>query len=139
MDSESNTMKQAILIIVALLLSRSCLGQKIQGITHRRAGSATIVIFLTSGTTWAVPANFNSANNTIECIGGGGGGQTGFSSSRAGGGGGGGAYSKAVNVTLTPSSTVGIAVGAAGAGNNPGGTGGDTFLCDATTNCVTIA
>src|SRR6267142_1621166 len=75
---------------------------------------APTVIFLTSGTTWAVPANWNSANNKIECIGGGGGGQNGFASTQSGGGGGGAAYSKAVNVTLTPSSTVGIAVGGGG-------------------------
>src|SRR3989344_3242542 len=33
------------------------------------------IIFLTSGTSWTVPADWNSSNNTIEVIGGGGGGR----------------------------------------------------------------
>ena len=94
------------------------------------------VIFLTSGTTWNVPAHWNSLNNTIEVIGGGAGAQ-GSPSSQAGGGGGGGAYSKAVNVSLTPSSTVGISVGVGGTTDGQSGT--DTYLCNATTNCASIS
>lgn len=37
-------------------------------ITH----AEDVVIFLASGTAWQVPANWNSASNTIEVIGGGG-------------------------------------------------------------------
>src|ERR1700687_3942965 len=51
---------------------------------------------------FTVPSNWNSANNTIEVIGAGGGGGSSVHSSNAGAGGGGGAYSKSVNVTLTP-------------------------------------
>lgn len=43
--------------------------------------SSPITIFITSGTSWNVPADWNNSNNTIEVIGAGGG---------AGGGGGGG-------------------------------------------------
>jgi hypothetical protein len=58
------------------------------------------IIYLTSGTTWTVPADWNSTNNTIEAIGGGGGGAYG-DSNFSGPGGGAGAYSKAVNQGLT--------------------------------------
>lgn len=91
-----------------------------------------VVVVLTSGTTWAVPANWNNANNTIEVVGAGGGGNN----SVGGGGGtagGGGAYSLISNQTL--SGTVGIAVGAGGAAVTAGG---DTWLCNANSNCATI-
>ncbi len=45
---------------------------------------ALTTITLTSGTTWTVPADWDSANNSVECIGGGG---AGGNSSGAGGGG----------------------------------------------------
>jgi hypothetical protein len=54
--------------------------------------------YLTSGTTWTVPSDWNTASNTIEVIGGGGGGQTGGTVSV---GGGGGAYAESTNVSLT--------------------------------------
>lgn len=100
-------------------------------------------IFLTSGTTWTVPSDWNNVHNSIEAIGGGGGGGGGFSESSgsggaAGGGGGAGAYSIVHNVSLTPGSIVTISVGAAGSGGSPGqnGTdGGDTYLCNSTSNC----
>ncbi len=100
---------------------------------------AGTVIFLTSGTSWVVPSDWTSGDNSIEVIGGGGG-----SGGNNGGGGGGGAYSKATNVTLTPGATVTVAVGAAGAGGNPpgsgpGSAGGDTYLCNSTSNCTTLA
>ena len=101
------------------------------------------VIFLTSGTSWVVPSDWNSANNTVEVIGGGGGGAD---STNGGGGsgqgGGGGAYAKKTNVTLTPGATVTIAVGAAGSSgsfNSTGPTvGGDTYFCNSTSNCASI-
>ena len=62
-----------------------------------------------STTSWTVPANWNNANNSIECIGGGGNGALG------GGGGGGGAYSKVSNVTLTPGEVCNVRV------DGPGG------------------
>jgi hypothetical protein len=75
-------------------------------------------IYLTSGTSWAVPADWNNAINKIEVIGGGGGGNGGGGSGNGGGGVGGG-YSSVTNLTLTPGSTVSYNVGLGGA--TPGG------------------
>lgn len=107
-------------------------------------------IFLTSGTTWTVPSDWSNSNNIIEVIGGGGGSGGGLSDSsgsggEGGGGGGGGAYSKITNVTLSPGSTVSYAIGGAGTAGSAGlpatdgGAGGDTYLCNATTNCSSIS
>lgn len=59
---------------------------------------AVKVVFLTSGTTWTVPSDWNSADNSIETITKGGNGASGV-------GGVGGNYKKYTNVSLTPSST----------------------------------
>ena len=80
-------------------------------------GSGPTVIFLTSGSTWTVPSDWNSSNNTIEVIGGGGGGSN--TGNQVGGGGGG--YSKATNVSLTPGGSVNIGIGIGGAQNTSGG------------------
>lgn len=69
-------------------------------------------IFLTTGDSWQVPADWNSADNSIECIGGGGAGSSGVGG-HGGCGGGGGAYSKIVNLALTPDSFVDYAIGGA--------------------------
>jgi hypothetical protein len=103
------------------------------------------MIFLTSGTSWTVPADWNSASNTIEVIGGGGGGNYCHQSSGAplycinqqnATGGGGGGYSKVSNVTLTPGATVTYKVGLGGIASS---TGGDTYFCNSNTNCASIA
>jgi hypothetical protein len=111
----------------------------VNGISQTRTGSGTIVshpqppssvpvrIYLTSGSSWTVPSNWNNANNSIEVIGAGGGG--GGNGRR---GGGGGAYSKSTNVALTAGASVAINVGAAGTGT--GANGGDTYFNG--TNCA---
>lgn len=76
-------------------------------------------VFLTSGTTWVIPPDYNSFNNQIECIAGGAGGDN------VGGGGGAGAYSSIFNLALFPGATAAIQVGAAGTAGNPGT---DTWL-----------
>jgi hypothetical protein len=88
------------------------------------------VVFLTTADTspWTVPADWNNAANTIECIGGGGGGGGGRNAAcviSGGGGGAGGGYAKVSNLTLsgTAAFQVGIA-GTAGAANGNGGAGG---------------
>lgn len=96
------------------------------------------VIFLTSGTSFTVPSTWDSSNNTIEVIGGGGSGQHQVAN-HGGAGGGGGGYSKVSNVSLTPGASVTYAVGAAGARSNPGGAGGDTYFCNSSSNCASIA
>ena len=92
------------------------------------------IVYLTSGTSWTVPSDWNSTNNTVEVIGGGGGGAT---SASGGSGGGGGAYSKANNTVLAAGASVTYAVGAAG---TAGVTGGDTYFnaasCAAATACA---
>lgn len=95
-------------------------------------GSITpVTLVLTSGSSWLVPVNWNSSNNSIQVIGGGGGGARVISSlsSRGGGGGGGGGYSTISNLSLTPGVQVAYQVGSGGATGNPTGTaGGDTFF-----------
>ncbi len=94
------------------------------------------VVYLTSGSTWTVPDDWNSASNTIEVIGGGGSGMTSGSGGAGSSGGGGGAYSKITNAELIPGSTVTYSVGAGGSGNQV--SGGDTWLCETTTSCTAI-
>lgn len=79
------------------------------------------LIFLISGTTWTVPNDWNSLNNSIEAIGGGAAGGNGTDSS-AGGGGGGGEYRKITNITLTPGAICNIQIGAGGATLHANGT-----------------
>ena len=84
--------------------------------TTPTATPTTTTSFLTSGTTFSVPADWNDNNNSIQCIGAGGGGLT-----RSGApGGGGGAYCRTTNVTLTPSGSVQIQIGAGGAAGASG-------------------
>ena len=87
------------------------------------------IVYLTSGTSWTVPSDWNSTNNTIEVIGGGGNGGTG-SAQNGGGGGGGGAYSKKINVSLTAGASVTYAIGSIA---------GDTYFCNSTSNCASIS
>lgn len=105
------------------------------------SGQCRGFITATGAGTFTVPSDWNSSSNSIEVIGGGGGG------SDYPTGGGGGAYSASTSVALTPGGTVGIAVGTGGAGGatgpsssfNVGTAGGDTYLCNSTSNCASIA
>lgn len=93
---------------------------------------ATQVIALTSGSTWTVPSDWNSAANTIEAIGAGASG----TSTVAGGG---GAYAKLSNQTLTTGAVINIQVGSGDTWWNTSGTllakagsgtaGGDAASC----------
>ena len=83
------------------------------GVTIGSCGpAATTTIFLTSGSSWTVPADWNPSNNSIHVIGGGasGGGRY---------GGGGGAYSRINNISLTAGASITYAVG---------GTSGTTYF-----------
>jgi hypothetical protein len=94
--------------------------------------SRTIVLTRDAGTTWPVPADWNNANNTIQCIGGGGGGVDGaVAVIGAGGSGGGGAYSSTANLSLTQGSVVTYQVGAGGnraAAGGAAGAGTDSYF-----------
>jgi hypothetical protein len=89
---------------------------------------------LTSGTTWTVPTNWNSSNNTIEVIGGGGAASDNDANGGYGGGGG-GAYAKKINQLLTRGGSVTIRVGGGGLHAIPGGMGGDTIFNGTGTTC----
>ncbi len=80
----------------------------------------SVTVFLTSGSSWSVPADCVKVAQ-VDCIGGGGGGAR-------GGGGGGGGFARATNLVVTPLGSVSISVGAGGTGSlgPPGGTGGTT-------------
>ena len=80
-----------------LMLSIAVAAFAVPALLHPQHAFASTQIFLTSTTTttWTVPADWDSANNTIEVIGAGGGGSS--YDSREGGGGGGG-YSKVSNI-----------------------------------------
>lgn len=75
-------------------------------------------IILTTGSTWTVPADWDSTDNKIECIGGAQGGGFG-----GGDGGGGGAYTFRSNLTLTPGAVIPIVIGQGGAGRTVTGFG----------------
>lgn len=89
----------------------------------------TKTLVLTSGTSVAMPADWNPANNKVETWGGGGGG-----GGSGGLGGGSGGYSSASNVNVAAGSTQPYTLGAAGvgaaynAGATAGGSGGATFF-----------
>lgn len=97
--------------------------------------SITNVIFITSGTSWTVPSDWNNSNNSIEVVGGGGGGSNSTVSSTRGAGGGGGGYTRRDNVAMPAGTAVTIAVGSGGAGaasaDSGGNNGGDTYICNA--------
>lgn len=70
-------------------------------------GASSSVIALTGSGTWEVPADWNSAANTIDCIGAG-------QSGALNVGGHGGAFARKNNVTLTPGDMIGYVCGAGG-------------------------
>ena len=78
-------------------------------------------IFLTGGTSWTVPSNWNNAINKIECIGGGAGGGAGSVGGSSGNAGGGGAYATVSNITLTPGANIPIQIGQGGIGRTASG------------------
>jgi hypothetical protein len=76
-------------------------------------GLVLSLVLLTSGTSWTVPANWNSANNFIHGYGAGGRGASGSGTS-GGGGGGGGGYAEVDNSTFTPGAAIPYQIGAEG-------------------------
>lgn len=94
-------------------------GQCTPGSTSSSLGEMKSV-YLTTGSSWTVPSDWNSSSNSIEVIGGGGGG-----ASSGGGGGGGGAYSKVSNLSLEAGNAVSYSIGS---GGSVGGNGGDSYF-----------
>jgi hypothetical protein len=103
----------------------------LHGIVNFGHPTQTVVVFLTSGTSYTVPSSWNSNANTIEVIGGGAGGASACNSCAtggtaiAGGGGGGSSYSAISNLSLTPGNSVTYQVGT---GGGAGVAGGDTYF-----------
>ena len=94
--------------------------------------SAATVTFLTSGTSYSTPADWNNSNNTIECIGAGGnGGSGGTTAGSKGAGGGGGAYALISNLTISGSISYSIAGGGSQADTTFNST---SLVCDAGNN-----
>ncbi|GEM_PF-1427023 len=91
------------------------------------ASQTKTVIYLTSGTTWTVPSDWNNGNNTIEVIGGGGAGGSEHNGD-GGTGGGGGAYSKVSNLALSGTITYQIGAGGTPVQSATGNPGGDTWF-----------
>jgi hypothetical protein len=85
------------------------------------------VLLRTTGSvlTWTVPADWNSSDNRIECIGGGADASISFFRN----GGGGGAYAAITNLSLTPGGSVSYRVGAAS---------GDTWFNGATFGAASV-
>lgn len=71
-------------------------------------------IYITAGTSWTAPADFNPSNNTVECYGGGAPGFNGPGGGASGSGGGAGSWAKIVNANISPGSVVNIHIGSAG-------------------------
>jgi hypothetical protein len=67
-------------------------------------------VFINSGTSYTLPADFNPGDNTVECYGSGG-----SANSSGTNGGGGGAYSKVTNINVGAGATVNIHIGSSGA------------------------
>jgi hypothetical protein len=87
--------------------------------TKAQPSPVTILLSNASLTTLQVPADWNSSNNYIECIGPGG---NGYAQGSPGGGGGG--YCRKNNVTLTPGANVSYVIGTPSASS--GGFGSNT-------------
>jgi hypothetical protein len=79
-------------------------------------------IFLTSGTSWQVPQDWNPSNNSVECIGGGGEGGTDSLAGLFASGGGGGEYRKSSNLNL--SGVISYSIGQGGSGGGEAGANG---------------
>lgn len=81
-------------------------------------------VTLTNGTSWVVPVDWNSADNSIELRGGGGsGGNNTNATTTTGAGGGGGAYARINNFAATPGASIPVQIGAGGAGRTTAGVG----------------
>ena len=68
------TMSIYALVALGLLFAIAAITQPAKDAS---ASAGTVVVFLTSGTSWTVPSDWNNAANTVEVIGGGGGGSNG--------------------------------------------------------------
>jgi len=86
-------------------------------IFHFYGTGKTVKVFLTSGTSYTTPANWNPSNNSIEIVSSGSkGGNVSPVSQNAGSGGAGGGYAKLVNWGVAASTSLTVSFGANGVG-----------------------
>lgn len=107
--------------------------------------ATTKIILLTSGSSWTVPNDWNSACNYIETFGAGGGGGSGGSAGHQSGGGGGGGYARKNNLTLTPNTSISYFIGSGGTGgsntasNGAGSNGSNTYFNGSNTTSASVS
>ena len=112
-------------------------GDTLGAVFQEYSNSAPIVYYITRGTSFTVPADWDNSNNAIHIYGAGGGSSGSYvpnsSGNRLGSaGGGGGGYTQVLNLTATPGSSLSYNIGlggAAGSANtlsSSGGAGGNT-------------
>jgi mucin-19 len=125
-------------------VTNGLLGANTTGWTVGAGSSFYRLLTATTQTTFTIPSNWTSANNSIHVIGGGGGGAGGTYSAllvdrSGGGGGGGGGYARLSNVTYTPGSNIPYRCGAGGAlgtGSLVDATDGGTSYWNLTTTTI---
>ena len=111
-------------------------GDTLGAVFQEYSNSAPIVYYITRGTSFTVPANWNNSNNAVHIYGAGGGSSGSYvpnsSGNRLGSaGGGGGGYTQVLNLTATPGNSLSYNIGSAGAAGSAntigsGGNGGNT-------------
>lgn len=129
----------SVLVGLCIMAAYAAMAPHAYAATCTGAGGSVLAdgdcrIYLTSGTSFTVPTDWNSASNTIEVIGGGGGGDSNFGWA----GGGGGAYALISNLSLSGGGSVTYRVGAGGtanAHNATTGAGGDSYFNGTGTTC----
>ena len=92
-------------------------------------------IFITGGTSYTLPADFNPRNNTIECYGGGAYGNQGGSYN----GGGGGAYASVINLNIRAGTIVQIQIGSTGVAGSSDTWFNASSLANAASNGPTVS
>jgi len=91
------------------------------------------MFILTSGSVWTVPGDWNSSDNSIEAVG------NGYDAGgNVRGGGGGGAYSKSVNVMLSPHTQASYNVAHVTVSLGAGNSAGDVYFCRSTSGCASL-
>lgn len=101
-------------------LLRSFAGVLLWALLACTASATPTHVYLTSGTTWSVPSDWDTTTNTIECLGAGGDGSAGTPATNSGAGGGSGGYAIISNTgssAIQAGDTLTIQVGAHGSGN----------------------
>jgi hypothetical protein len=96
-----------------------------------------IVIFATSGTTFNVPSDWDSANNFVDCIGPGSRGVAPSAGVKGGDGGGAGAWARKNNVSLSAGGTCPMVIGSGNSGTNTSFNSGSCVAQAATANSRT--